>query len=164
MFKVSDSELSALVAELVPDHYQPGAPEQVVRGIRLLSQSDIHTLACCLLKTEFQQSSVFGLCLDLQEIKGNQSEQPRFQIYLANEFPDRDTMTFILLHEIGHVDWHMNADRRSRFDPKEFELYADLYAFEVLSSVRGLDYAIDSLTANASNQGFAQEIMRYATD
>jgi hypothetical protein len=63
------------------------------------------------------------------------------------------TLAFIILHEIGHVDWAVRRGELINWKEEHQESYADMYAYERLGELYGEHTAVTTLNRCASAHG-----------
>lgn len=159
MVTLTQQKLRWLVARYVPAAYQPH-PTGPVRFIESASETDLVRLANALIRSTFQPGDLGGLCIDINELLGQSPACPRFHIYLNGRFRSRREAIFALLHEVGHVDWHVAPERRKGFQEDEGELYADWFAFDQLANTMGITAALDIASTFPSRHGLGRELAK----
>lgn len=65
-------------------------------------------------------------------------------------------VSFILLHEVGHIHWSMCPEERLKWSKGSEELFADMYAHDQLKKLHGDFIASKILTKRGSAKGFGQ--------
>lgn len=71
-------------------------------------------------------------------------------------------LEFVLLHEVGHADWHANYEKlKTLWKKEECELYADLYATEQLAQLYDRDLAQTMLKLFGTEWNRVQKENRY---
>ena len=73
-------------------------------------------------------------------------------------------LSFIILHEVGHVHWYTDKKARKEWKLGNSELFADMYAHDRLKELYGLMTAATTLSRYGSAEGFAAEIKKYEKD
>ncbi len=160
MVTLTAQKLGWLVARYVPACYQP-QPHGPVKLIETMNGAVLTKLASVLLRTHFREGDLAGVCIDMNELRQQPDpDSPWFHIYLVERFRSRREVIFSLLHEIGHVDWHLNHERRQQFQEDECELYADWYAFDQLANTMGLQSALDTACRFPSVHGLGRELIK----
>lgn len=128
-----------------PSEYGP------VRDILFAPAETIESISTNLLSGR-NSSCIMALCIDLNKMKGSAGKD-NFIIMIRSDILLEDQLRYILLHEIGHIDWHYNTLLASRFKSNEQELYADFFAHETLRKRYGMDRAVDLSCLYGSAQG-----------
>jgi hypothetical protein len=152
--------LESLVKEMVPDKFQPtGCEVGIVTNISLADTALMCTFG------DTQDTTILGITLDwgaLRTSAGLSSESPvvgKYGIFISKTATaDRDMLSFILLHEVGHIDWFLKK-KTGKEMPRSMgnsDLYADIYAFEVLKGHYGLDEGIKLLRRFGSSRGWSK--------
>lgn len=155
MIRLNKNNLPKYIEKYLPVEYHPG-DDKVVRAIEMLDSPNLALLATKLLRSPMDEFLLGGLCVDVQELTGR--GELRFYIYLKEFFETEEELAFALLHEVGHVDWYVNEKRRVKFKEEENELYADLFAFERIQDISGMEQAVNALCDYASKNGFGKEL------
>lgn len=63
-------------------------------------------------------------------------------------------LSFIILHEIGHIHWENAPAERLKWRVDNEELFADMYAHDRLEELYGIDVAMKIILQYGSAQGF----------
>lgn len=146
-----------MIEQYVPERYW-AKPEGPIREFLMVKQSALADLTSKLIRSEVV-GPVQGLSIDMCELMRKPGKD-HFVIMVSDDILLEDHMIFILLHEVGHVDWHFSEDSKN-FSEEEHELYADFFAFETLKDVMGMDRAFDILLRYCSAQGMGKEILKH---
>ncbi len=156
---ISDTRVVELIEKYVPTQYQP-KPGGPVQDIVRISATKLTSLANKLMRTEHQADTVMGLSMDVDELLGKK-DKSRFVIFISLDVLLEDQLAFILLHEIGHVNWHIQPEDRKKFAEHESELYADFYAFDHIKDTLGMDRALDVMIHYCSSGGMGKELSKH---
>jgi len=62
-------------------------------------------------------------------------------------------LAFIILHEVGHVDWKVRRGELLSWKEEDQESYADVYAYERMCELYGQKAALETLTSYGSMHG-----------
>jgi hypothetical protein len=95
-----------------------------------------------------------GLMMDIGRITGS-GVKNNHVILINEEILLEDHMIFVILHEVGHVQFRMEG---SQYYADNEELHADLYAHDVMTDILGFNRSIAALGSFCSKHGFGKEM------
>ena len=152
---ISEERMYVLIKKYVPEKYWAN-PVGPIRSYLLVPQDKLAELGSKIAGAD--ASCIQGLCIDVNELTRRKGKD-HFEILVSDDILVEDHMAFVILHEVGHVDWHFNKDR-FKFNEGEGELYADFYAYDILKAALGIDRAVDILLHYCSKNGMGKEMMK----
>ncbi len=152
---ISDDRVNSIVKQYVPERYLPKA-EGPIRDILWVTGETLDTFIA---KTKLSRLvGAKALSVDVNELLGK-PEKDNFIIMLSQEIFLEDQLIFVLLHEVGHVDYHFCEDEKKKFGG-DTEVYADMFAHDILVKALGFDRGFDMLIKNCSSAGFGKEMLK----
>ncbi len=158
MIRLTGENVQEYITKYVPKEYQPGEGK-LVFGIFPIDIANLALLASTFVGRNIPELMLGGVCINSGMLLGGSSVE-MFDIFIKEHYESEEEIAFVILHEVGHVDWWVNEERRKMFKKEDNELYADLYAFERITDVVGMEKALDALCHYASASGFGKELSK----
>ncbi len=152
---ISELRVNEIVKQFVPEKYLP-KPEGPVRDILYVSREALDEFVAQLGVPRLVGAQ--ALCIDRNELKGI-DKLDDFIIVLSNDILLEEHLIFVLLHEIGHVDFHFCEDEKKKFGG-DTEVYADIFAHCTLNHLVGFSRSFEMLTRYCSADGFGKEVLK----
>lgn len=153
--------LDKLVEEIIPPEFRPGKKEgdlwPLITNFDLMSKTSIDKWV----NWEGEDAKgVLAITLNwgrVQKRVGSAEWEKAinsYSVWVSEDFSGPALeLKFILLHEIGHIDWKIN-NRITEWPGVSEELYCDFYACDQLSRVYGADVATMLLDLYGSRRGW----------
>lgn len=159
---VTQKQLDEIVADLVPEEYQPKGVNAFVTGISIKDCRTVERWAKQAVGSE-GSNLVRALCINWGLLYKKYSLPSWRDSIHSHYIIIRDDLkggmleaAFAVLHEVGHVDWATRRQELAYLTDDKEELHADVYAYEILNKKFGIK-AIDLLGQFASKDGFNSE-------
>jgi len=165
--------VDGLVKELVPEEYRPQKyiPENippVVTNISIIEKESFLEMISNggpLLNVDpertFGLQINWGILRERARVPGFERWNKSHAVFLREDLikiPGTMQLSFVILHEVGHVAWHLKRDGSlSMWEEEDEELYCDIFAYEQLKAVRGEDVAYLILQLCGSADGWNRE-------
>ena len=157
MIRLKEENIGEYIQKYVPEQYHPGNGRMVIT-LAPIDIANLALLASAYMKRDVSELLLGGICINTGLLL--QSGKKEFDIFVKEHYESENEIAFVILHEVGHVDWWVNDERREKFRKEDNELYADLFAFERIADISGMDVAIDALCHYASGSGFGKEMLK----
>lgn len=148
--KVTQEILDALVVKLVPEKYRPGSHDidnlPTVTNISVMEKDELTKRVAVVFPGENQTAGGkeivtsgvhynWGLLRKGAKLPDWEKWAKSSAIFISDEIAGGNLhLSFIVLHEIGHVDWNVRREELHFWQHKDEELYCDAYAYEVLKN------------------------------
>jgi hypothetical protein len=162
---LTKENLKKLIEDIVPSPYKPGEAFATVKAFSYVT--NIEYIAKAKISKWVKNDGGDQNTTNIHAIAMNWGVMRRrarrdtwadsklsFGIWLSEDL-DVPVMTlaFIILHEIGHVDWAVRRGELINWKEEHQESYADMYAYERLGQLYGDYTAMTTLNRCASEQG-----------
>jgi len=179
--KLTQSVLDAMVERVVPHTYWPlnllgkkvtdSNVPPMVTNISIQTQDDFlermikyYSVEQLLVAIPKAYRLNWGYLMKAAKAKEWEKHTKSCGIWLNEVVDGLTTMEteFILLHEVGHVDWDCRKEELSPFwSHAELELYADLYAHDQLAKIYDAPLAKQLLESHGSLHGYGSEESKF---
>lgn len=153
---VIDKLVKRAISNLLPPVYKPGNGKNI-SSISLLPDDKMRRLAASFGMEDHELIQTSGLTINCGEFFQTPEIRKRNKnihwIFLNERIRDAEELAFVLLHEVGHVDFNVNGpslpalDNVSSFNFEEAN--ADFYAYNRLVEVFGKRIALNITTKHA---------------
>ena len=151
---VTQRQVDEVVAKYVPEEYKPGG----LVAYKMAPELAFYNLCKSWGKQPLDDKFIGALIFDINEIEKTVGIRPAkedFVVYINEAITNEDKLTFIVLHEVGHLHWQLKRSELTRWSDDKEELHSDFYAFERIVEVAGMEKAISVLQkVNGSINGF----------
>jgi len=161
-------ELRQLVQEVVPEPYRPAAskarkhgPWPLLTDVHYAKDETIDGLLRRYLPDRGPNERIQALCLNwgiLSRDAGDPDWEKRLKSHtiMLREHLDVSVLglTFIILHEVGHIHWKNAPEERLKWKIDNEELFADMYAHDRIEELHGIETAMELIVKYGSAQGF----------
>lgn len=162
---VTQEQVNKIVTAIVPKEYKPcgldskGNPPYLT-NISVMPYTDFYKRVLNYYSEEELAGNIpRGLCLNwgrLQMLAGVEKDEGwlhSHSVYLCDSFPGGSLqLCFVILHEIGHIDFNIKVDKLD----VNGDLYADTYAFLRLADVYSMGLAFNLLNLYGSENGWQE--------
>lgn len=153
---IIDRLLTRAVDKLLPPEYKIGNGKNI-SSIALLPDKKMRSLAASFGMEDHELIQTNGLTINCGEFFQTPELKKRNKnvhwIFLNENIRDAEELAFVLLHEVGHVDFNINGPLLPRIDGVSAlnfeEASADFYAYNRLTEVFGKRRALDMTTKYA---------------